>query len=546
MDAPTTETLLQNAWGVLVSQLGEKQAAHFFERYVINGPQVLRSLQRANEIVVGNGNSPPMPDKRPHVTQAASSMQKAPDGPVKAPDSPVKPPHDLHDALGPPSAVIGRGEHRVGGSAHPTTQVDIARHLKLLDRKWLVTGYILRLSVPGHPTRRVPLNYRTIEIGNQGEKYDIELPSAHGGGSGTVVPEANHVHLQLRYDDSSFVLDPLDTQGLRVNGKPVSGMVALQDGDSIAAGPATLRIFRLLEPPAELTVVSGHGAGERYVIDTSEVRMGRFGKRDNDITLHDPTVSREHAIIRFRDGKFWLVPETTSSPTVVNGEPVEGQRHLIDNDQVLLGEQTLLFRLRGQMAKPKTLQQRTATVLFSDLKGWTPLAESMPLQDLINQMDEYFKEMGEIITTLGGTLMTYQGDAIMAVFGAPSSHKDDPWRACASALRMQNRLQHLNKRWEEERRAPLACGIGIHTGIVMVGELGHSSRLEYSVMGDTTNLAARLEQMTRDHDATIILSEATYKECSDTIQVEELGEVTVKGRSVPTRIYGLLALKEGG
>jgi len=324
----------------------------------------------------------------------------------------------------------------------------------------------------------------------------------------------------------------------RVNGQEVA-ISPIGNGDVIEVGPVSMRAFQLLEPAAELVVLNGDGAGERFTLDISEVLIGRAGRRENDVVLRSPTVSREHARIAQRSGKFWLEPETTSSPTAVNGESLDEPRMLVDNDQLLLGEQILQFRVRGDRARPRTLQARIATVLFSDLRGWTTLAETTPLQQLIRQVDEYYKAMGEIITRYGGTLMTYQGDAIMAVFGAPSRHADDPWRAGASAVLMQQELEMLNARWESEGKSALASGIGIHTGQVMVGELGHSSRLEYSAMGDATNLASRLQQLTRSYGCPIIVSDATFAELGTSAEAEELGEVVVRGRSSPTRIFHL-------
>lgn len=496
LSSPPDPLLLQ-AWNALTSQLGVDHAREFFEKHVVGGTEVLSVFWNQQ----GTGFSAPKDST-----------------------------HDTGQLQAEPSP-----EELPSTSTRSTTQIDLSRQMKILDRKWLVTGYVLRVNVPGIPPRRIPLNYRTIRIGHEGSHVDIALALSPGA----------TFQARLAFGDGKFTFIPEGgTVPVLVNGQPVDAACPLTDGDILVAGPVTMRIFHLIEPPAELVVVSGQGAGERFVVDTSQVLMGRFGRRDNDITLQDPTVSREHASIYYQEGKFFLLPETHSSPTLINSEVLSQARQLVDNDQVILGEQTLLFRLRGAQAKPRTLHARTATVLFSDLRGWTPLAEAMPLQDLIAQMDEYFKAMGEIITVHGGTLMTYQGDAIMAVFGAPSSHKDDPWRAAASAVQMQTRLAQLNVEWEKAGRAALRSGIGIHTGLVMVGELGHASRLEYSAMGDTVNLAARLEQLTRDYNCPIIVSEATYQEVGDLLEVQSLGEVTVKGRSHPTRVYSLLNLRE--
>ena len=463
------ESSFHAAWRALTSQLGEDAARGFFTNHVVNGQAFVDAW--------------------------------------------------LAHTAGTPAAM-----------SH-TSLVDARRHMKILDRTWLVTNHVLRVSVPGQQTRRIPLNYSTLLVGPEGSRSDIEVPLTLA-----------ETRLRFTWTGTGFTLSSPLPGPLCVNDQPYGGEVALVSGDRITLDDVQMRIFRLLDPPAELVVVSGPGAGERYPVDISEVRLGRFGKRDNDICLQDPTVSREHASIHFHEGRFWLQPESAVSPTIVNGEILAQARVLLDNDQLLLGEQTMLFRMRGA-ARPKTLRSRKATILFSDLRGWTPLAESMPLQELIEQMDEYFKEMGEIITVHGGTLLTYQGDAVMAVFGAPSSHVDDPWRAVSSAWQMQARLRVLNSLWGEHGRPPLSAGIGLHTGLCVVGEMGHQSRLEYAAMGDTSNLAARLEQLTRDIEADIVLSDATWSEVADRVVATDLGEVSLKGRSVPTRAYSLQGLR---
>lgn len=521
--SPQVDPVLLQAWQALASALGPQAARAFFETHVINGHDALHAIRDYQESLasqaIEHGTQGGSDTARPRAAAAIAET-------ARAEGIPPLPGHAQTVAV-----TAGDG---AAAPVRPTTQVDLARHLKLLDRKWLVTGYVLLLQVPGLAARRIPLNYREIRIGPAVAGQDIDLP----------LPAGTQYQAILRLSDGHFHIEhQAGSPPTLINGVAVT-TAALADGDHIAVGSIGMRIFQLLPHPAEITVVSGQGSGQRFVLDTSQTLLGRFGKRDNDITLQDPTVSREHAQIIYRDNKFWLVPEASVSPTVVNGQTLQQARALVDNDQLVLGEQTLLFRWQGGPARPRTLHSRTATVLFSDLRGWTPLAESMPLQDLIAQMDEYFKAMGEVITTHGGTLMTYQGDAVMAVFGAPSSHKDDPWRAVVSAFQMQETLARLNLQWEAAGRATLHSGIGIHTGVVMVGELGHASRLEYSAMGDATNLAARLEQMTREYNCPIIVSEATHQEVRDAVEAELLGEVTVKGRSLPTTIYKLLALKE--
>lgn len=437
--------------------------------------------------------------------------------------------HTANDAPPPADAPFRRS----GPKARPKTEFNPQRHREIIDRKWLVTGYVGVLRQTGALARRIPLNYRNIRLGTADVHPDIVVDLGTGS--------SYAAHLELV--SGNFVLrHERGSVKARVNGREVD-KAEVSSGDRIQIGPYELAIFKTLEDTAELTVVSDPGAGERFAIDIAEMRIGRPGRRANDINLPSPTVSREHATIKLQENKFWLAPETSSSPTVVNGAVLRAPRMLVDNDQVVLGEQTMLFRTRGTAARPKTLQSRKATVLFSDLRGWTALAETTPLEELILQLDEYYKAMGDIIQRYGGTLMAYQGDALMAVFGAPSVHADDPWRAVVAALRMLEVRDKLNERWRSRGKAEFIGGIGIHTGQVMVGEIGHASRLEYSAMGDATNLAARLEQLTKEYGCPLIISDATHAEVATLVEGCSLGTVTVKGRSTPTTLYRVDAIR---
>lgn len=465
-----THSLLLPAWRALESALGDDDARAFFSAHVIEGAAFLSTLAR------------------------------------ERPASPL--------------------------TSRPTTLGTLRHATQAPDRTWLVTHHQLRVTAPGQPARRIPLNYSSVILGPEGSRTDIEIP----------LRDAT-ARLRFSWKSSAFCLFAEASGDVCVNRLPLTNGYTLVNGDDITIEDVQMRVFRILETPAELILVNGPHAGSRHVIDISEIRLGRFGRRDNDICLDDPTVSREHASIRYRDGRFWIEPESSVSPTAVNGQAVAEPRMLVDNDQIVLGEQALLFRVRGG-ARPKTLRSQMATVLFSDLRGWTPLAEIMPLQALIAQMDEYFKEMGEIITVHGGTLLTYQGDAVMAIFGAPSSHADDPWRAVSSAWHMQSHLRTLNARWEDDGRPALSAGIGLHTGLCVVGEMGHQSRLEYAAMGDTANLAARLEQRTRDLGCDVIMSQETFTQVSSRVQAVDLGDISLKGRSAPTRAYSLTGLRD--
>ncbi len=180
------------------------------------------------------------------------------------------------------------------------------------------------------------------------------------------------------------------------------------------------------------------------------------------------------------------------------------------------------------------------TVFFSDIQGFTTLAEGMPAQDLLLHLSEYFDEMTSIITKEGGTIDKYIGDSIMAFWGAPVEQQDAPHGACRAALRCQRRLDELNTRWLIEGKPELHTRIGIHTGSVVVGNVGASQRFNYTVVGDNVNLASRLEGVNSLFGTRVIISEATRKEVAEAFVVRLLDRVAVKGKRQGTWIYELV------
>jgi adenylate cyclase len=137
-------------------------------------------------------------------------------------------------------------------------------------------------------------------------------------------------------------------------------------------------------------------------------------------------------------------------------------------------------------------ERRPVVVLFSDIRGFTAIAESLPPDAMAAQLNEYFEAMVTCVFRHEGALDKYIGDALMAYWGAPEAHADDAHRAVCAAADMQTALDALNMRWAAEGRPVLTAGIGVHRGDVFVGNIGASQRLEYTLIGDTVNVASRL------------------------------------------------------
>jgi hypothetical protein len=148
--------------------------------------------------------------------------------------------------------------------------------------------------------------------------------------------------------------------------------------------------------------------------------------------------------------------------------------------------------------------------------------------------------MTEAVFKHGGTVDKYIGDAIMALYNVPFEAPDHARRAVRTALEFQERLQPLAERFAAKYGGTLACGVGIHTGDAVVGTIGSEQRLEYTAIGDTINLGSRLEGLTKDFSVPIIISEATYAEVRDHLGARDLGEVTVKGKVIPVKIYAVV------
>lgn len=181
-------------------------------------------------------------------------------------------------------------------------------------------------------------------------------------------------------------------------------------------------------------------------------------------------------------------------------------------------------------------EEREVTVLFSDLRGFTSLCEGQSPKQILGLLNEYFSAITEVIEANGGVVDKFIGDAVMALFGAPVAQPDSAERAIRTALGMQRALEKVNESFMARGLPPLAIGIGINTGKVVAGNMGSQSRLNYTVIGDGVNLASRLESITKDYAATIIVSEATAHAASS-LAYRELGMVQVKGRQEPVRIF---------
>jgi len=185
-------------------------------------------------------------------------------------------------------------------------------------------------------------------------------------------------------------------------------------------------------------------------------------------------------------------------------------------------------------------ERKELTVLFSDIRGFSAFAEGMGPEALASFLGEYLTPMTDLVLESGGTLDKYIGDAVMAIWAAPVDVPDHAARACDVALRMQEALVELNKRWKTEGKPEVAIGIGINTGPMSVGNMGTPARFDYTVLGDQVNLGARLEALTKEYGVDILVGEATAKAAGAAYVFREVDLVRVKGRAGAAPVFELV------
>ena len=187
-------------------------------------------------------------------------------------------------------------------------------------------------------------------------------------------------------------------------------------------------------------------------------------------------------------------------------------------------------------------EEREVTILFSDLRNFTGMCEALTPQEMLAILNRYFTGMAAIVERHGGIVDKYVGDALMALFGAPLSHPDDAERALNAALEMVAALEELNQEWHARGLPTINLGIGINTDVVVAGNMGSESRLNYTVIGDGVNLASRLEGLTKvpEYETKIVISGSTLTKVTNKFQVRRLGEVAVRGKQTVTEIFALL------
>ncbi|MGR8918809.1 MAG: GAF domain-containing protein [Gammaproteobacteria bacterium] len=284
-----------------------------------------------------------------------------------------------------------------------------------------------------------------------------------------------------------------------------------------------------------------------------------FGLANAPLTASISRVIRDHVpdsmmdvVLRTRTGEAMSVNLTATPLADTEGQPL--------GCTVIIEDITEDKRVRATMARYMTAEvaekvlaegesalggrSQLATVMFSDIRDFTTIAERLGPQETVSMLNEYFTEMVEVVFEHGGILDKYIGDAIMAVFGAPYAADSDADNAVRVAIRMQQVLGALNRHWRAEGRPTLTTRIGINSGDVVAGNIGSVRRMDYTVIGDGVNTASRLESANKQLGTAILISGSTRELLRDDYRLREIDLIRVKGRRAPLPVYEVRGLAD--
>lgn len=188
-------------------------------------------------------------------------------------------------------------------------------------------------------------------------------------------------------------------------------------------------------------------------------------------------------------------------------------------------------------------ESRIISVLFSDIRNFTSIAERVDPKVIVAALNEYFSIMTDCVKQYKGTVNKFLGDGMLAIFGAPVSYLDNQDNAVYCALEMVRKLEVFNDRFAEKLGGPISIGIGIDTGEVIAGNIGSEERVEYTVIGDTVNTSSRIESLTKQKPNSILISESTYHNVKDIVVTVPWEPIEVKGKAEKLQVYELIGKK---
>ena len=220
---------------------------------------------------------------------------------------------------------------------------------------------------------------------------------------------------------------------------------------------------------------------------------------------------------------------------------IERDRATRERFQRLLSPALAEMVVSGQLMVEKGGVSRIATVMFVDIRGFTPMSENTPPAEVLQMLNEYFEMVVGVVFRHEGTVDKFMGDEIMVIWGAPVAHSDDPKRAVRAALEIRTELDAFNRNRTAEGKADVQVGIGINSGSLVAGYIGSTQTMSYSVIGDTVNTASRLCAAAKSGQ--IIVSQDTFNQMNGFFEGEEIEPVHAKGKNYPIRVFNIIGEK---
>jgi adenylate cyclase len=358
--------------------------------------------------------------------------------------------------------------------------------------------------------------------------------------------------LLQRILDLAFDLIPADS-GVILLRDPASGELVIQAMKQRKPGQGKVLVSETLLRQVTATkegVLSSDAIGdERFQSSHSIIALGvrsamavplLSGDDVNGVMFLD---SRERiAAFTTKDLEVLTAVAAQASVAVENSEYARALEHEASQKAQLarfLSPALVEQAARGAIDIEKGGKLTEITILFSDIRGFTAMSEKLPPQEVVSMLNEYFEVMVDVVFDHGGILDKFIGDAIMALFGAPFAKGDDATRAVQAAVAMQRKVAEFNQAQLEAGRPAIRAGIGVHTGTVVVGNMGSSKALSYTAIGDGVNLASRLCGLAAA-DTVVISEECAERAGKDNFALEAMPPAKVKNREQPVTIYKVL------
>ena len=312
-----------------------------------------------------------------------------------------------------------------------------------------------------------------------------------------------------------------------------NGVITINEEGLIATcNPAALRIIKVEkeEDVLKIDVKEFFSGPNEWILkkikDVAEVEV----MMDTELEFGGETISANITILPLLDD------ENKPLGTMMMIEDISTEKRMKSTMSRYM-DADLADQLLDSGAEDLGGKQSVATVLFSDIRSFTTLTEKLGPQGTVAFLNEYFTIMVDCIQEEGGMLDKFIGDAMMVIFGTPFAHDDDPDRAVRAAINMLVQLAEFNKRRAQQGMMPIDHGLGLNTGDIVSGNIGSPKRMDYTVIGDGVNLAARLESACKKYGAHILISEYTFASLKATYRTRQIDRVIVKGKTEPVGVY---------